>query len=85
MIFSVITRTPCIVFDNSYGKILSLYDTWLKEYECITISPEMSAKDLTTLINSKIGQQFSNVLDIESQFDELDILIKNLIKEKENV
>ncbi len=35
MIFSVITNTPCVAFDNTTGKNKSLYNTWLnKEMVC---------------------------------------------------
>lgn len=35
MIFAYITGTPCVVFENSYYKIRSTYDSWLKDCEFI--------------------------------------------------
>ncbi len=31
MIFSAITGTPCVFFDNSYGKLSALYKSWLTD------------------------------------------------------
>lgn len=31
MIFSMITNTPCIAFDNSTGKVAAFYNTWLRD------------------------------------------------------
>ena len=31
MVFSAISGTPCVFFDNSYGKLSSLYESWLSD------------------------------------------------------
>jgi pyruvyl transferase EpsI len=31
MIFSMITNTPCIAFDNTTGKVAAFYDAWLQD------------------------------------------------------
>lgn len=36
MIFSAITGTPCIAFNNSYGKVLAQYE-WIKDLEYIKV------------------------------------------------
>ncbi len=33
MIFAALTGTKCIAFDNSYGKLSSYYDLWLKDID----------------------------------------------------
>lgn len=47
MIFCAITNTPCIVFDNSYGKISGVYE-WIKEL------PHIEFCDDTTNLQKKI-------------------------------
>lgn len=37
MIFALITKTPCIAFDNSNKKISSTYNTWLKKVPYIKL------------------------------------------------
>jgi len=85
MVFSVITGTPCLVFDNSYAKISSLYETWLNSVTTIKVTSELSGSDLTEVIMSMLKTSENEKLDLTEKFDELDTLIKNIIKERENV
>ncbi len=63
MIFSVITNTPCIVFDNSYHKISDLYFTWLRDCDYVTLSEQVDKSRLAELIKQKLNysyKEFSN-------------------------
>lgn len=57
MIFSVITNTPCIAFDNSYHKVSDVYHTWLEKYDSITLADQMSVLDLESLIQRKLNKK----------------------------
>ena len=61
MLFSAITNTPCIVFDNSYGKISSLYDTWLKDNNGITFTRQLKSSELRDLILQKLKSPFNKI------------------------
>ena len=50
MIFSILTRTPCIVFDNLTHKISGVYETWLNNSNSIFLVKNM--------------QEFKEVFDI---------------------
>lgn len=60
MIFSAITDTPCIVFDNSYRKISSLYNTWLKECESVTFADNSSIIELEKTIGEKLKAKYAS-------------------------
>lgn len=57
LIFSIITNTPCIVFDNSNKKISSTYNTWLKDLPLIKLMDEYNEKEILKYIEdfSKIN------------------------------
>ncbi|MCQ2081514.1 MAG: polysaccharide pyruvyl transferase family protein [Lachnospiraceae bacterium] len=74
MLFSVITNTPCIVFDNSYGKISSLYHTWLYDYNGITITRQQTSSELKKMISKKINM--SSEIFRSKEFK--DILLKEI-------
>lgn len=78
MIFSAITDTPCIVFDNSYGKISSLYKTWLEAYKIVTFSDNSSLNELGSIIENKLSDTYSayNEKSFLNQFEELTKYIK---------
>lgn len=44
MIFSVITQTPCLVFDNNYGKASAFYYNWLEDLDYIQHTTETDPK-----------------------------------------
>ena len=47
MIFSVITKTPCLVFDNKNHKISETYTAWLKDCNYILpSSPKTFIEDI---------------------------------------
>lgn len=51
MIFSVITNTPCIAFDNSNKKISSTYNTWLKNNCNVRLVQEYNENEILKHIN----------------------------------
>lgn len=51
MIFSVITNTPCIVFDNSNHKNLSTYETWFKDFPNIRFMHNYNTETFLKYIN----------------------------------
>ncbi len=78
MIFSAITDTPCIVFDNSYGKISSLYKTWLKACNSITFSDNISLNELNHIIENKLNAKHNSYNEkyFVEKLDELTRYIK---------
>lgn len=85
MVFSAITNTPCIVFDNTYGKISNLYESWLTSASCITFTDVLEKKDLLQLIESKIlGLDYSKI-DVEDFADKFKTLTEIIIKESDYI
>lgn len=79
MILSIVTSTPCIVFDNSYCKISDLYKTWLKDCEYITLSEQLDENSLLDLIKEKIRykyQKFDSEI-YKKEFDKLTSYFNN--------
>ena len=57
MIFAAITATPCIAFDNSNGKVGSIYDEWLKDNEYIKFCK--TEDDLTKALSElDLGKEY---------------------------
>lgn len=57
MIFSLITGTPCIAFDNSSGKVSGVYE-WLKEFDyihCIDKNREYTEEDFNEIIDQMLS------------------------------
>lgn len=53
MIFSLITGTPCIAFDNSSGKVSGVFE-WLKDFEyiyCIENDKEYTSEDFNEIVD----------------------------------
>lgn len=77
MIFSIITRTPCIVFDNKSKKVSGVYNTWLSQFEGICpLFLEYDEKVVNRFVNSIIDKK-----DIEWNFDEINDKFNILEKE----
>lgn len=56
LIFSIITNTPCIAFDNTNKKISSTYNTWLKNIPLIKFMENYDEK-----LVLKYVKEFSNI------------------------
>lgn len=67
MIFALITKTPCIAFDNSNKKISSTYNTWLKDIPYIKVVDSFEELEILNSIN-ELSKIDTNALDIK--FDE---------------
>lgn len=63
MIFCAITNTPCIVFDNSYGKISGVYE-WIKELPHIEFCDDTT--NLQKKIKSLLDKEYSSEDTISS-------------------
>lgn len=81
-IFSLITGTPCIVFGNSYHKVESSYNSWLKNYEYIIF---INQKDIEIKLEEYIKKfknyHHSTIYD-SKRFYQYYMLMKNIIQEK---
>lgn len=80
MIFAYITKTPAIVFDNSYGKVKFSYLDWL--YGCNYIkflsAEESTLDDVIDAYNELNGVEAKFSLDVNSSFEMLIQEIKSL-------
>lgn len=82
MVFSALTNTPCIVFNNSYGKIFDLYDVWLKDIKSITFTNLLPENELLELVKQKLTTSYDlfNSNFFENKFEELTKYIRNIIE-----
>ena len=81
MIFALITKTPCIAFDNSNQKISSTYYTWLKDVPYIKFIDKYDEEKIITYLN-----ELSSIKTINTNinFDmELSPLYNELCKYKD--
>lgn len=70
MLFSYITGTKCIVFDNKTKKISGTYNAWLKESQTIRfIRNEWREKDIEQFVNTEFAE--NEVKDFMEYFSEL--------------
>lgn len=77
MIFSVITGTPCIAFQNSNGKIKETYEAWLKNSPYIEmISDDFTSEDIERKILEQISK--NNEIKVIEKNEEYEQLIKEL-------
>lgn len=79
MILSVVTNTPCIVFDNNYHKISDLYKTWLSEYNFITLSEQLNENKLIEIIKYKLSYTYPiyNTSGFIKEYDRLTDYLSN--------
>lgn len=75
MIFSIITKTPCLVFANSYGKAKHSYNDWLKELPFIEYTDEKDINKLEEIIE-RIQKADKPGLDLSKDFQ----LLKDFFK-----
>lgn len=76
MIFSAITQTPCLVFDNNYGKASAFYYNWLEDLDYIQHTTETDPKKLTAMVKDLKNYDHSDTLDFSHTYDALINLIK---------
>lgn len=76
MIFSAITQTPCLVFDNNYGKASAFYYDWLQDLDYIQYTTEKDPKKIAAKVDDLKKYEHSDTLDFSHSFDTLIDLIK---------
>ncbi|MDN6840553.1 MAG: polysaccharide pyruvyl transferase family protein [Tetragenococcus halophilus] len=76
MIFCVITHTPCLVFDNSYGKASAFYYNWFEDLDYIQHTTEKDPEKLIPMIEELKGYEHSYGHDFSHSYDALIDLIK---------
>lgn len=70
MIFSYITNTPCIVFDNANHKISATYNTWLKDCDSILLMDKLNKNSILEFLE-KINK--NNIENNKIKFDYNDL------------
>ena len=84
-IFSVITSTPCIIFDTSNHKTKNSYNSWFKKFEYIVfMNPDEIQTKLEKYITKFINYDNSIIYD-STIFNEYYLLMKKVIQEKINL
>lgn len=76
MILSYITRTPCIVFNNSNQKIESTYNTWLQGQNIVRLFDSERVEDLNQLIDDMMNQSDYMSVNLDEKFDSLRKVVK---------
>ncbi|AKO94924.1 polysaccharide pyruvyl transferase family protein [Priestia filamentosa] len=67
MIFSIITKTPCVVFGNSYGKAKHSYRDWLEALNFIEYTDQKDINKLEEMID-RLLQAEPNDIDLKEDF-----------------
>lgn len=78
MIFSAITNTPCIAFDNNYHKVSGVYKKWLKNYKYIDCIDSFSKESLLCLIREKLELRECLKYNTDTYKKEFDVLTKHI-------
>lgn len=72
MIFSLITKTPCIAFDNSNKKISSTYNTWLNNVPYIKLLDDFDELEILNDINKFAKLDTSTInINMDNYFEPL--------------
>lgn len=70
MIFSIITKTPCLVFGNSYGKAKHSYTDWLHGLNFIEYTDTQNISELEKLVE-QLMQAEPNRVQLTDDFQPL--------------
>lgn len=77
MLFSVITKTPCIAIDNTNKKVSGVYNAWLKDCEYIKLIKDFDQKNIfdcsKDILNKNIAYKKSS---FEDEYEDLILSIK---------
>ena len=72
MIFSIITNTPCIAFDNSNKKISSTYYTWLKNYPLVKFLDSYNKEDILSYVEHFCNTNYQKEnISFKNEFEKL--------------
>ena len=83
MIFCVITKTPCVVLNNSNNKIKRVYDKWLKSvsyirfFEKFDVADVLSGMDELSMLDVNLIESFN----LTSEFEK----VKKIVKGKSSI
>ena len=75
MIFAVITQTPVLVFDNSYGKASTSYDNWFADLNYVKQTDDTSPENVLQSVKELENIKRVDPLAFDHSYDAL----KNLI------
>ncbi|SNZ03384.1 Exopolysaccharide biosynthesis protein EpsI, predicted pyruvyl transferase [Terribacillus aidingensis] len=70
MIFSILTKTPCLVFGNSYGKAKHSYQDWLSSIRFVEYTDSKDVELLEQLAD-KLMQEEPNEVDLRKDYQPL--------------
>ena len=70
MIFSILTKTPCIVFGNSYGKAKHSYEDWLKDLNFIEYTDSKDSTEIQLLMD-KVMNAVPNSINLTEDYQVL--------------
>jgi exopolysaccharide biosynthesis predicted pyruvyltransferase EpsI len=76
MIFSYITKTPCIVFSNSNYKIRETYKKYLSESKSIMFIENMDDSEIISIVKELISKPFDSIENFENNYTILEKIIK---------
>ncbi|PLT29568.1 polysaccharide pyruvyl transferase family protein [Peribacillus deserti] len=76
MIFSIMTKTPCLVFGNSYGKAKHSYIDWLSEINFVEYTDKKDIDQLKPIIERLLKAE-PNSIDVRKDFKPLRDLLKS--------
>lgn len=87
MIFCVITKTPCIVFNNTNGKVKAVYDRWIKDLDYIQLVDKVNKEQIKQhyqkieiLINQTSEKSDNKALNDE--FEKMQEIIEKFLKDE---
>ncbi|MBA7847938.1 polysaccharide pyruvyl transferase family protein [Klebsiella sp. RHBSTW-00465] len=82
MIFAYITKTPAIVFDNSYGKVKNSYKDWLSDSNYIKFidAESTTIEEVIELARNLSADSGNFTLDLQSAFSPLIKLVRQDLK-----
>ncbi|GBG95872.1 general stress protein 30 [Ligilactobacillus salitolerans] len=85
MIFSVITQTPCLVFDNSYGKASTSYYNWFEDLNYVQHTTEKDPQKIIQIVKELEQVRRPDRYYFEHSYDGLINLIQdNLVVQQES-
>ena len=79
MLFSYITGTPCIAFDNNNHKIRESYNAWLEECDYIKVIDEDDIDNLNSIVKEILNSK-RNTVNLDEEFKSLENIIKSSMR-----
>lgn len=82
MIFAVITQTPVLVFDNSYGKASTSYDNWFADLNYVKQTDDTSPENVLQSVKELENIKRVDPLAFDHSYDALKNLINSHLVSK---